>query len=118
MQISQAHSTLNNIDELLNKAQKELPSDEYVDLVGFVWKSELILSFQNGTRLDLAKAHSEFINANAQSQKAMLNEMIGILKSPHYIQKGLFMGQAETQAYFNARKNQAINYLSELLAQI
>lgn len=118
MQISQAYPTLHNIDELLDKAQKELPSEEYVDLVGFVWKSELILSFQNGARLDLAKAHSEFVNANTHSQKAMLNEMIDIVKSPHYIQKGLFMGQAETQEHFNARKNQAVNYLSELLAQI
>lgn len=42
---------IQNIDELLNKAQKELPSEEYVDLVGFVWKSELILSFQNSANL-------------------------------------------------------------------
>lgn len=109
---------IQNIDELLNKAQKELPSEEYVDLVGFVWKSELILSFQNSAKLDLAKAHSELVNVNTNSQKAMLNEMIDILKSPHYIQKGLFMGQPETAEHFNARKNQAIDYLSELLAQI
>lgn len=44
--------------------------------------------------------------------------MISILKEPYTLQAGTYMGQVETNEHFNARKNQAINYLSELLAQI
>lgn len=44
--------------------------------------------------------------------------MISILKEPYTLQAGTYMGQVETNEHFNARKNQAISYLSELLAQI
>ncbi|WP_348518333.1 hypothetical protein [Campylobacter sp. CCS1377] len=51
------------------------------------------------------------------SKKKSINDMIDILKS-NSIQKGLFMGQAESEAHFRARKNKAIDYLSELLKDI
>ena len=56
-----------------------------------------------------------------QKDKVELSDfpaLINILKEPYTLQAGTYLGQPETAEHFNARKNQAINYLNELLAQI
>lgn len=42
--------------------------------------------------------------------------MIDILKS-NSIQKGYYMGQAESEEHFQARKNKAIDYLELLIRE-
>lgn len=67
---------------------------------------------------DTRKRQETFENASNSLKAQMLEEQISIIKEPYAIQKGLFMGQAESEAHFQARKNQAIDYLSELLQDI
>ena len=46
-----------------------------------------------------------------------LPAILAILKEPYTLQAGTYLGQPETQEHFRARKNQAIENLSEFLAQ-
>ena len=46
-----------------------------------------------------------------------LPAMLAILKEPYTLQAGTYLGQPETQEHFRARKNQAIEALSEFLVQ-
>lgn len=62
-----------------------------------------------------SKRHSE---SNPIKLKAMLEKDLEVLQSPTDIQKGYWMGKPETEEHFQARKNQAIDYLSELLQDI
>ncbi|WP_299545947.1 hypothetical protein [uncultured Helicobacter sp.] len=50
--------------------------------------------------------------------KAMLEKDLEVLQSPTDIQKGYYMGQIESEARFQDRKNQAIDYVKELLQNI
>ncbi|TKX31634.1 hypothetical protein [Campylobacter aviculae] len=64
---------------------------------------------------DTRKRQENFENASNSLKAQMLEEQISIIKEPYAIQKGYYMGQAESEAHFQARKNLAIDYLSELL---
>lgn len=46
-----------------------------------------------------------------------LPAMLAILKEPYTLQAGTYMGKPEAQTHFNARKQQAIESLSEFLVQ-
>ena len=48
----------------------------------------------------------------------MLEQDLAILQNPYSIQRGSYMGGAEDPAHFEARKNAAIDYLSEILQEI
>lgn len=61
---------------------------------------------------------NDFKNASKSLKIALLQEQIDILKAPKAIQKGLFLGQSETISQFNDRKNEAVSYLKQILAEI
>ena len=90
--------------------------------------SNLLLGLESEGKMEELKNVFGFITSavaifklREQKDKVELNDfpaLINILKEPYTLQAGTYLGQPETQEHFRARKNQAINYLSELLAQI
>ncbi|WP_166739657.1 hypothetical protein [Campylobacter sp. US33a] len=48
----------------------------------------------------------------------MLEKDLEVLQSPTDIQKGYLMGKPESEAHFRARKNEAIDYVKELLKNL
>ncbi|ARE80895.1 MULTISPECIES: hypothetical protein [Campylobacter] len=105
------------LDTALDKAEKELSKEDYIDLVGFTWASQSILNFRKNKSVFIKEYNDKLDNSSTFRQHEALGEMIEVLKS-NAIQKGYFMGQAESEAHFQARKNQAIDYLSKLLQDI
>ena len=73
---------------------------------------------QNVNSWDTRKRQESFENATKTLKAQMLEEQISIIKEPCTIQKGSYIGQAEGEVHFKARKNQAIDYLSKLLQEI
>lgn len=105
------------LDTALDKAEKELSKEDYIDLVGFTWASQSILNFRKNKSVFIKEYNDKLDNSSTFRQHEALGEMIEVLKS-NAIQKGYFTGQAESEAHFQARKNQAIDYLSKLLQDI
>ncbi|TEY04073.1 hypothetical protein [Campylobacter sp. US33a] len=105
------------LDNALDKAEKELSTEEYLNTVGFVWKSQSIINFRKNGDVRIKDYNDKLAKSSVIEQKKSINDMIDILKS-NSIQKGYYMGQAESEAHFQARKNQAIDYLSGLLQDI
>ena len=101
---SQQKSEFENvISNLLLGLESEGKMEELKNVFGFITSAVAIFKFTE------------------QKDKVELSDfpaLINILKEPYTLQAGTYLGQPETAEHFNARKNQAINYLNELLAQI
>ncbi|TLD81389.1 hypothetical protein LS70_007705 [Helicobacter sp. MIT 11-5569] len=72
---------------------------------------------QNISYWDIEERVKNFENASNSLKVKMLEEQISIIKEPYAIQRGSYMGETESEAHFQARKNQAIDYVKELLQE-
>ena len=119
---------ISDYDEFRNKINADMEAKNYsfeemLAVNTFLTASMVVANAresngQNVSYWDTRKREEAFENASNSLKAKMLEEQIAIIKEPYAIQKGYFMGQAESEAHFQARKNQAIDYLSKLLQDI
>lgn len=89
--------------------------------------SDFLLGLESEGKIEELKNVFSFITSavaifklREQKDRVELSDLpaiLAILKEPYTLQAGTYLGQPETQEHFRARKNQAIEALSEFLAQ-
>ncbi|PZT47418.1 hypothetical protein B6S12_09100 [Helicobacter valdiviensis] len=130
LESKESNQTTNNEKSEFDKMIWDLFEQGKGDVAHMAMNAQLVESIkenakQNGisvTSVNWNRANAnwreDFKNAGEQKQSEMVADLISTLQDPYAIQKGYYMGQAESEAHFQATKNQAIDYLSELLQDI
>lgn len=118
---------IENYDDFRNKIDEDMKNKNYSDeqilsVNTFLTISMVVANAQENKKQgksywDTEKRAKDFENASNALKIKMLKEQIAIIKNPHTIQKGTYMGQPESQEHFQERKNQATDYLKELLQE-